>query len=186
MNNHLHLLYRPLHAIAALKDLRQLLQRPILRFDKEKVNECKLKHIPKDEQEIVPPARPRERNARHERVVKRRDVDPEVVHAHALGAGLVAQHFDGVQRLQRRVASGNDEAEDEDERDLGLGLRAVFGRERAVRRVGKVGGVERGDEDEDADNDARRDEKLRATTPLVGEDGARDGAEERDNVLKAL
>ena len=185
LQHNFRLPYRSLHSIPAAENLRQLLERAVLGLDEEEVDERELEAVPEDEEEVVLPARAREGDARDERVVEARDVDPEVVEAHALGARLVPQALDRVQALQRGVAGGEDEAEDEDDGDLGLGLRAVAGRLHAVDE-GDVRRVEGRDDGEDHDHDRRADEELRAAAPAVAHDGAEDGADEGDDVLEAL
>jgi len=70
----------------AAEDLRQLLECPPPRLDVEEVDEGKLEDVPEDEQEVVLPAGPGERDAGDKGVVETGDVDPEVVECHALGS----------------------------------------------------------------------------------------------------
>ena len=128
----LRLLQGSLDGRPAAEDLWQLLERPPPRLDVEEVDEGELEDVPEDEQEVVLPAGPGERDAGDEGVVETGDVDPEVVEGHALCSWLVAQTFDGVQLLQGRVAGWEDEAEDKNERDDSFGLAGLLDQRRAA------------------------------------------------------
>lgn len=158
----------------------------ILSLDEKPINERKFEDIPEDEQEVVFPPGPRESDTGDESIVKPCDIDPEVIHAHALSARLVAKTLNRVQRLKGREPGSEDEAEDEDDSDFGFSLVWVLSGLIARGVQSDVSGVQCGDEDEDGDDGGDRDEELGPTTPFVGEDGACDGSDEGDDVLEAL
>lgn len=176
------------------KDLGQLLEGAAPRLHIKEVNKGKLENVPEDEEEVVLPPGAGEGDARDKRVVEAGNVDAKVVKRHALCARLVAEALDGVELLEGRVAGGEDEAEDEDEGDDGLGLpgaldarRVVFVEDGlAVGPVDEVGGHEGAHDGEDDDDGARRDEELGPSAPFVRVDGAEDGAREADDVLHAV
>lgn len=93
--------------------------------------------------------------------------------------------------LERRVPSREDEPKDEEQSDDGLGLGdaldlrciVVVEDRLAVRAVDEVGGDEGADDGKDENDEAGRDEQLRAAAPFVCVDGTEDGAREADYVL---
>ena len=156
-NLNLGLLQREFNRAFSLKYLCELLQSSVLCLNEKEVNKHKLKDVPEDEKEIIFPPGARECNTRDESIVETRDVDPEVVESHSLRSRLVAQDFDWVEGLERRIASGNHEAKNEDKCDLSFrgsgGLRhdCTFG-----GRV-DVCSVDCCDDAEYADNDTSAD-----------------------------
>ena len=206
MDHDLRLLNRALDPIRSPEDLRQLLERAVLRFDEEEVDEGELKSVPDTseklaysrhptppsgarnhlhEQDIILPAGAGKRDAGHKRVVEARDVDPEVVEAHSLCSGLVPETLHRIEALEGSVTGGEDEAEDEDDGNFRLRLGGILGGLNATDNI-DVRGVEGHDDGENDDDYAGRNEELGASAPFVRHQSAEYCADKRDHVLKPL
>lgn len=186
MHHDFALLQRELDWLLVVEDLRQLLQSATLRLDEEEVDEDDLEGVPEDEQEVIFPARSRERDAGDERVVEASNVDPEVVEAHTFGTRLVAENLDGVEALQGSPAAGDDEPEQEDHRNLDVGFATGLGNSCTVGVILQVRGVDTGNDCKDDNGDPRGNKELGPASPFVSEKGTNDGATKGAEGLHAL
>ena len=144
----------------------------VLGLDTQKVDTRGLEEAPQGEDDVRLPANGLQTDGPGELVQQTTGRDGQVAKGHTLGTHLEREHFDGVQRLQRRDAETEDDTEDVDEGEVGAGGGRV-----GVAGLGEDGG---GDGDADPGDGAagHTGQEEEATAELVGEGGADDGDDE--------
>lgn len=124
---HLNLARARLARVGGLEDLGHLLERLAGRLDEEEVDDDELDADPADVDQVEAPLDLLHAHADAVRVDDHGDVQEQEVEAGPLGPHAVVEHLDGVQRLQRREAPREADAEQ------------VDGHDGAVRQVGVLG-----------------------------------------------
>ena len=159
-----------------IEDLINLLQTPALRLHKREVNERNPRNVDRQVQDVEMPPGVRDPHRRRIRVDKAYDIQPQPRHRETFGAGVVAEHLGGVERLARGPDEGERKQEDVDEGDAG---------QADGRVAGLLGTAD--DDDEDADAaDGAGPHQHGATAVAVDEVDAEESADSHDWGLKGV
>ena len=108
-----------------------------------------------------------------------------IIHPHPLRPTLIPQTLNRIHRLVRRPPSRVNKPKDVDHSDLRARRHAAL-RDRPVRPLNDIRGVQRRHDREQQHDQRGRDQQLRASAHFVGDEGAEDGAYELHHVLDPL